>query len=94
MNPDGQQDLNARSDGGSFAAAGSLASLEQEVKRRRKNRFQVGRKRLLFTGLAVVFVALVLAGIGFSTYKFFKSRWFRQPADLFAIIRVYYWRFV
>ncbi len=84
MNPDGQQDLNARSDGGSFAAAGSLASLEQEVKRRRKNRFQVGRKRLLFTGLAVVFVALVLAGIGFSTYKFFKSRWFRQPADLFA----------
>lgn len=84
MNPDEQQDLNARSDGGSFAAAGSLASLEQEVKRRRKNRFQVGRQRLLFTGLAVVFVALVLAGIGFSTYKFFKSRWFRQPADLFA----------
>lgn len=84
MSPDEQQDLNARSDAGSFAAAGSLASLEQEVKRRRKNRFQVGRQRLLFTGLAVVFVALVLVGIGFSTYKFFKSRWFRQPADLFA----------
>lgn len=85
MKPIDQQDLNAHSDAGSFAAAGSLATLEQEVHRRRKHRSKLSRQRLILTGLAGVFVILVLTGVGFSTYKFFQSRWFRQPADLFSV---------
>lgn len=88
MDPIDQQDLNARNDAGSFASAGSLASLEQEVKQRKKHRYQRSRQRLLLSSLVGVFVILVISGVGFSTYKFFKSRWFRQPADLFSVQRI------
>jgi hypothetical protein len=78
------QELNARADAGSFSNAGSLADLEAEVHRRRQNRFVVSRRKWLLNALAGVFLVLILSAVGFSTYKFFNSRWVRQPADFFA----------